>query len=37
MLHRMRLKYEAIAEGHTGRHVLTEVLRAMGGEQAAAG
>jgi MoxR-like ATPase len=31
MLHRMRLRYEAIAEGVTGRDVLTELLRASGG------
>ncbi|MBI5362860.1 MAG: MoxR family ATPase [Planctomycetes bacterium] len=34
MLHRMRLKYEAIAEGQTGRTVLDEILRSMGGERA---
>jgi MoxR-like ATPase len=33
MLHRMRLKYEAIAEGQTGRTVLDEILRSMGGER----
>ena len=32
LLHRMRLKYGAIAEGKTGRQVLDEILRAMGGE-----
>ena len=31
MLHRMRLKYEAIAEGVTGRAVLQELLRSLGG------
>ena len=31
MLHRMRLKYEAIAEGITGRDVLQELLRSLGG------
>jgi len=31
MLHRMRLKYEAIAEGRTGREVLHELLRSLGG------
>jgi len=31
MLHRMRLKYEAIAEGITGRAVLQELLRSLGG------
>ena len=31
MLHRMRLKYEAIAEGQNGRIVLHELLRSMGG------
>jgi MoxR-like ATPase len=30
MLHRMRLKYEAIAEGRTGRDVLHELLRTLG-------
>ncbi len=30
MLHRMRLKYEAIAEGVTGRKVLHELLRSLG-------
>ncbi len=30
MLHRMRLKYEAIAEGLTGRTVLHEMLRTLG-------
>jgi MoxR-like ATPase len=30
MLHRMRLKYEAVAEGRTGREVLAEILRSMG-------
>ncbi|MFO0982001.1 MAG: AAA family ATPase [Planctomycetota bacterium] len=30
MLHRMRLKYEAIASGASGREVLHELLRAMG-------
>jgi MoxR-like ATPase len=32
LLHRMRLKYGSIAEGKTGRQVLDEILRAMGGE-----
>ena len=36
MLHRMRLKYEAIAEGRTGREVLNEILRSMGDAAAAA-
>ena len=31
MLHRMRLKYEAIAEGQSGRAVLQELLRSLGG------
>jgi MoxR-like ATPase len=31
MLHRMRLRYEAIAEGRTGRDVLDELLKALGG------
>jgi len=31
MLHRMRLKYEAIAEGVTGKAVLQELLRSLGG------
>src|SRR5262245_9962248 len=35
MLHRMRLRYEAIAEGKTGREVRADVLRAMGGENVA--
>jgi MoxR-like ATPase len=26
MLHRMRLTYEALAEGHTGQQVLQEIL-----------
>jgi MoxR-like ATPase len=30
MLHRMRLRYEAIAEGRTGRDVLHELLRTLG-------
>jgi MoxR-like ATPase len=30
MLHRMRLRYEAIAEGCTGAQVLTEILKGMG-------
>ncbi len=29
VLHRVRLKYEALAEGLTGRHVLQEILAAM--------
>ena len=36
MLHRMRLKYEAIAEGVTGRAVLQELLRSLGGSPAGA-
>jgi MoxR-like ATPase len=32
LLHRMRLKYGSIAEGKTGREVLDEILRSMGGE-----
>ena len=35
MLHRMRLRYEAIADGLTGRAVLDELLRALGGVPAA--
>jgi MoxR-like ATPase len=31
MLHRMRLRYEAIAEGMNGRHVLEDLLRKLGG------
>ncbi len=31
MLHRMRLKYEALATGVNGRQVLSELLRALGG------
>ncbi|MBI1851790.1 MAG: MoxR family ATPase [Planctomycetes bacterium] len=31
MLHRMRLKYEAIADGTNGRDVLHEILRSLGG------
>ena len=31
MLHRMRLRYEAIAEGMTGRDVLNEMLLNLGG------
>ena len=30
MLHRMRLTYEALADGHTGRDVLRDVLNSMG-------
>ncbi|MEW6745851.1 MAG: AAA family ATPase [Planctomycetota bacterium] len=30
ILHRMRLKYEALADGHTSEGVLGEILRAMG-------
>ncbi|MFT5289847.1 MAG: MoxR-like ATPase [Planctomycetota bacterium] len=30
VLHRIRLKYEALAEGRTGKGVLEEILRAMG-------
>jgi MoxR-like ATPase len=32
MLHRMRLRYEAVAEGVTGKKVLHELLRSLGGE-----
>lgn len=35
MLHRMRLKYEAIAAGRTGRQVLQELLKALGAPQEA--
>ena len=35
MLHRMRLRYEAIAEGVTGRDVLRELLRTLGGGSSA--
>jgi MoxR-like ATPase len=31
MLHRMRLKYEAIAEGVNGRQIVAELLRSLGG------
>ncbi len=31
MLHRMRLKYEAIAEGVNGRAIVAELLRSLGG------
>ena len=31
MLHRMRLRYEAIAEGRSGRDVLHELLASLGG------
>ncbi|MCK6447374.1 MAG: AAA family ATPase [Planctomycetes bacterium] len=34
MLHRMRLRYEAIADGVTGRDVLAELLRGFGGVEA---
>lgn len=37
MLHRMRLRYEAIAEGRTGRHVLEEILDGMGAPGATLG
>jgi MoxR-like ATPase len=37
MLHRMRLKYEAIADGITGRHVLHELLRSLGAPEPANG
>ena len=30
VLHRVRLKYEALAEGHTGRAILREILNGMG-------
>ena len=36
MLHRMRLKYEAIAEGVNGRQIVAELLRSLGGESAPA-
>ncbi|HUR28717.1 MAG TPA: AAA family ATPase [Planctomycetota bacterium] len=36
MLHRMRLKYEAIAEGVNGRHIVAELLRSLGGGHAEA-
>jgi len=36
MLHRMRLRYEAIADGVTGRSVLEELLRTLGGVPAPA-
>ena len=35
MLHRMRLKYEAIAAGRNGRQVLQELLKALGAPQEA--
>ncbi len=35
MLHRMRLKYEAIASGRTGKQVLHEMLKALGAPQGA--
>jgi MoxR-like ATPase len=31
MLHRMRLRYEAVAEGTSGRAVLSDLLRSLGG------
>jgi MoxR-like ATPase len=31
MLHRMRLRYEAVADGRNGRMVLAELLRSLGG------
>ena len=31
MLHRMRLRYEAVAQGVTGREVLRELLSTLGG------
>ncbi|MCC7011826.1 MAG: AAA family ATPase [Planctomycetes bacterium] len=34
MLHRMRLKYGAVAEGRTSKHVLADILRSMGGSAA---
>ena len=34
MLHRMRLKYEAIAEGVNGRQIVAELLKSLGGEAA---
>ncbi len=37
MLHRMRLKYEAIADGKNGRDVLHEILRSMGGDTSSNG
>ena len=36
MLHRMRLRYEAVAEGVSGRDVLSDLLRAFGGGSPAA-
>jgi len=35
MLHRMRLRYEAVADGATGRDVLHELLRSLGGGRGA--
>ena len=37
MLHRMRLKYEAIAEGVNGRAIVAELLRSLGGAAGEAG
>ncbi len=34
MLHRMRLRYEAVADGFTGRAVLDDILRTMGASSA---
>jgi MoxR-like ATPase len=34
MLHRMRLKYEAVAQGVTGREVLRDMLRSLGADTA---
>ena len=31
MLHRMRLKYEAIAEGVNGKQIVAELLHSLGG------
>ncbi|MBL8857727.1 MAG: MoxR family ATPase [Planctomycetes bacterium] len=36
MLHRMRLKYEAVAEGLTGRDVLEDLLKTLGAPQTGA-
>ncbi|TDJ66449.1 MAG: MoxR family ATPase [Planctomycetota bacterium] len=37
MLHRMRLRYEAIAEGVGGRDVLADMLRSLGGQSGSNG
>ena len=31
MLHRMRLRYEAVAQGVNGREILRDMLRSLGG------